>query len=465
MAVGGVGFAGAMASRRPRQCFVPPYLLRSLATTQTAAADAAERWERTLEIDDRVRSERLLQHGLRPGPDGPTPADGSAWVIHTAAGGTDLPGEAVRRAGDPASSDVAVDEAAHGIAGSLALFAEVYGRSSYDGRGATVLATVHYGQDYDNAFWDGRQLVFGDGDGRVFDRFTKPVDVLAHELTHAVTEHTAALDYLGQSGALNESVSDVFAACLKQRLRSQQALEGDWLIGEGLFLPGVSARGLRDMANPGTAYDDPALGRDPQPAHMDAYVETTDDNGGVHINSGIPNRAFHLAAIEIGGSSWEGAGRVWYDALVGGEVGARTDFAGFAAATVAAAARLGESQASAVEQAWAAVGVTPGASTVGPGHTAPAAAAARVSVRRTGGFAGRTSGGEVDLEAGDERAVELRELVERIDLKGVGGGSPHPDRFVYEFDLCGARATVHEQNLTGDLRRIADIVLRAGDTA
>ena len=117
------------------------------------------------------------------------------------------------------------------------MFSEEFGRSSYDGQGAPVVATVHYEKDYDNAFWDGSQLVFGDGDGEVFDRFTKPVDVLAHELTHAVIQHTANLTYEGQSGALNESVADVFGSCLKQRLLGQTVDAADWLIGAGIFLP------------------------------------------------------------------------------------------------------------------------------------------------------------------------------------------------------------------------------------
>ena len=163
---------------------------------------------------------------------------------------------------------------------------------------------MHYEQDYDNAFWDGTQLVFGDGDGQVFGRFTKPVDVLGHEFTHAVTEHTAGLVYEGQSGALNESVSDVFASCLKQRLLGQTRRPGR-LADRRRALPARHQRpaALRDMAAPGTAYDDPALGKDPQVGDMADYVETTDDNGGVHLNSGIPNRAFHLAATAIGGSS------------------------------------------------------------------------------------------------------------------------------------------------------------------
>ena len=224
-----------------RHCFLPPYLLRELARRRPDG----EQWvARHLAQDDAIRLQRAL-------PPNEQAVAGPDWVVHTAENGSELPGRVVRTAGDPASGDPAVDEAADGVAASLAMFSEVYGRDSYDGAGATVLATVHYEQDYDNAFWDGTQLVFGDGDGEVFDRFTKAVDVLGHELTHAVTERTAGLVYEGQSGALNESVSDVFAACLKQRLLGQDAAAADWLIGAELFLPGINARGLRDMAQPG----------------------------------------------------------------------------------------------------------------------------------------------------------------------------------------------------------------------
>jgi Zn-dependent metalloprotease len=169
--------------------------------------------------------------------------------------------------------------------------------------------TVHYEQNYDNAFWNGEQLVFGDGDGTIFGSFTKPIDVLGHEFTDAVTQFMAGLEYQGQPGALNESVSDCFGACLKQRVLGQTADRADWLVGQGIFLPGVHARALRDMAHPGTAYDDPTLGKDPQVGDMSDYVDTTDDNGGVHINSGIPNRAFYLAATTIGGDTWEAPAR------------------------------------------------------------------------------------------------------------------------------------------------------------
>jgi hypothetical protein len=432
-------------SRRSGPCFVPPYLLQEIARNRPEDAG----WVlQMLAHDEQLRLARST-------PSAPAAA-GPAWVVHTAHNGSSLPGDVVRTAGDGPSGDVAVDEAADGVAAALQMYAEVYGRDSYDDAGATVVSTVHYQQRYDNAFWNGEQLVFGDGDGTTFDRFTKPVDVLGHELTHAVTERTAGLVYDGQSGALNESISDVFGSCVKQRVLGQTAQEADWLIGAGLFLPGVQGRALRDMAHPGTAYDDPVLGKDPQPADMAHYVDTTDDNGGVHINSGIPNRAFQLAAVAIGGSSAEGAGRIWYAALTGG-LSSSADFAAFAAATVAAAGEHTE----AVQQAWSTVGVTPSTATSGPGQPPPAGAGTTrtVRVRRTGGFAGLSTAGEVDLDTPDARADELARLVDRIDLREVMGGQPRPDMYVYAFDLCGDLATVPEQHLTPDLRRVADLVL------
>ena len=424
--------------------FVPPYLLRRVSPG-SLAVDGAHRGRRTA---------LLLEGRSVVAPGGP------AWTVHSADHDTTLPGRAVRAAGQRASGDVAVDEAADGITAALALFADVYGRASYDGRGAPVTLTVHYGQDYDNAFWNGVQLVFGDGDGKIFERFTRPVDVLGHELTHAVTEHTAGLRYQDQSGALNESVSDVFASCLKQRLLGQSPDEADWLIGAGIFAPGVRARALRDMAAPGTAYDDPVLGRDPQVGHLDDYVETADDNGGVHINSGIPNRAFQLAAVAVGGTSWEGAGRIWYAALTGGDVRADTDFAGFAAATVAVAGEHADD----VRQAWAAVGVLSAGGVVGGGAGTGVGAAGVagdrvVSVRRSGGFAGLGVDGTIDLAGDDPRAPELAALLGRVDLGAVPGGDPQPDRYVYDLDLCGARCRVPEQHLTPDLARIVELVL------
>jgi Zn-dependent metalloprotease len=423
--------------------FIPGYLLEQLS--RSPEPDVAETGRRTRVIDNHIRDRRLA---TAPAP--PTKT-GAAWEVHDAKNAATLPGDLVRTAGGPEVRDVAVNEAATGITETLALFADL-GRRSYDDEGATVVATVHYEKDYDNAFWDGTQLVFGDGDGTVFGRFTKPIDVLGHELSHAVTEFTANLTYQGQSGALNESVSDVFGACVKQRHLGQDAASADWLVGEGIFVAGVNGKALRSMESPGTAYDDPKLGRDPQVGQMSDYVQTTEDNGGVHINSGIPNRAFVLAAKAIGGDTWSGAGRIWYAALTSG-LAAGSDFATFAAATVTAA---GE-HADAVSQAWATVGVTPGAAS--KASTAPQAPSSAVEVVRSGGVAGIRKHGSVDLDSDDPRAPRARELLDRVDFAAVQDPGPRPDRFTYHFRHRDAECTVPEPALTPDLRDLADLVL------
>ena len=228
-------------------------------------------------------------------------------------------------------------------------------------------SSVHYGSGYDNAFWNGSQMVYGDGDGKLFHRFTLSVDVIGHELTHGVTAHEANLEYQDQPGALNESISDVFGSLVKQRGLGQTAGDADWLIGEGLFTKRVSGRALRSLEAPGTAYDDPVLGKDPQPGHMSDYVETSDDDGGVHINSGIPNHAFYLAATAIGGFAWEKAGRIWYVALRD-RLRHGSDFAEAARLTAAVAADLfgpSSPEAEAVIAAWDTVGAGVG---LLPGH-------------------------------------------------------------------------------------------------
>ena len=426
---------------------VPPFLLERIAAAHPDP-DTCACGARTLEIDAELRTRRATATATAP-TDGNKP-----FAVYTADSGSTLPGRKVRAADAPASGDPAVDEAHEGVRASLALFKEVFGRDSYDGQGAAVVATVHYERDYDNAFWDGTQLVFGDGDGTVFGRFTKPVDVLGHELSHAVTQYTANLTYQGQSGALNESISDVFGSCLKQRLLGQRADEADWLIGEGIFLPSVQGRALRSMAAPGTAYDDPSLGKDPQVATMADYVDTQDDNGGVHTNSGIPNKAFHLAATGLGGTSWDGAGRIWFAALTSG-IGADTDFAGFAAATVTAAEAVSSEAADAVRSAWEQVGVT-GAAGSSTGSAPPAAG--RVAVTRSGGFAGVRQTGELTL-GDDPRTDEVGSLLGRIDLQAVSRSKPQPDRFVYTFEVDGQQVVLGEQDLTPDLGRLARLLL------
>lgn len=271
-----------------------------------------------------------------------------------------LPGQEVRAEGDPPTGDDAVDEAYDHLGATYDLYSDVYDRNSIDNEGLPLNGTVHFGQEYDNAFWDGSRMVFGDGDGELFNRFTIPVDVVGHELTHGVTGDEAGLIYWGQSGALNESVSDVFGSLVKQYQLQQKAEDADWLIGEGLLTDEVNGEALRSMKSPGTAYDDPVLGKDNQPATMADYVRTIADNGGVHTNSGIPNHAFYLAATNIGGYAWDEVGLVWYSVLTGGQLSRSAQFATFANLTVLAAAELFRDDpgvADGVSDAWNQVGI------------------------------------------------------------------------------------------------------------
>ena len=220
-------------------------------------------------------------------------------------------------------------------------------------------STVHYDVDMNNAFWDGTQMVYGDGDGELFQRFTASIDVIGHEMAHGITQDTADLEYRDQPGALNESYSDVFGSLVKQWSLKQTVDEADWLIGQELLMPEVGGVALRSMKAPGTAYDDPVLGKDPQPDHMTKFDTTPLDRGGVHINSGIPNRAFHLTASSIGGYAWEAAARIWYTALTQ-RLRRDSQFSDAAGATVAVASELfGEtsSEEEATRDAWAQVGV------------------------------------------------------------------------------------------------------------
>ncbi|MFC5928974.1 M4 family peptidase [Cryobacterium melibiosiphilum] len=350
---------------RPHRCgIVPPYLLQRLAQLDDPRfAAATEAARHSLLQDTPVREHRaLLGEAVKPpvrAAAGRVPGTPHR-TISDAARLTRLPGRRVRTEGQPALTDVAANEAYDGLGQTQALFWTVFGRDSINGVGLPLDATVHYGRQYDNAFWDGERMVFGDGDGQVFTRFTVSLSVIAHELTHGVTEFTAALAYEGQSGALNESVSDVFGCLVEQHTRGQNVTEASWLVGEGLFTDQVQGLALRSLRAPGTAYDDDVLGEDPQPDHMSGFIVTDDDNGGVHLNSGIPNRAFYLVAEALGGYAWERAGRIWFDTLTGGLLRRHTDFVSFAEATLTCAAdRYGSDSAewAGVQSAWNRVGV------------------------------------------------------------------------------------------------------------
>jgi Zn-dependent metalloprotease len=362
--------------RRPIFCIMPPYILRQIAQrgnpTQRVAAG------RTLALDSTFRMLRATPGNLAPRlPLGAaaTPA-GKRRTIYTAHNQELLPGDVVATEEKPATSrsDAAVYEAFRGLGATWDFYSEIYGRQSIDDEGMPLEATVHYGADYNNAFWNGEQMVFGDGDGEIFNRFTVSLDVIGHELAHGVTEDESGLVYMFQPGALNESLSDVFGSLIKQRAAKQTAARADWLIGAGLLTSAVNGEALRSMKAPGTAYDDPILGKDPQPDHMDNYDNTYQDNGGVHVNSGIPNKAFYQTAVDMGGFAWEKAGRIWYETLRDSALRNNTGFKRFANLTVSTATRLygpGSDEAAIVANAWQTVGIattpraTPAASSSG----------------------------------------------------------------------------------------------------
>ena len=490
--------ASASAPTHPPLCtIVPPYILEALASSDDP--HVAAHAQATLDVDAELREARGIE--LRPSTGAPRrkkrpprPARGTAdapqRAIHDAERGTTLPGTLVRSEGDADTGDREVSEAYDGLGATWDLWQNTYGRNSLDGRGLPLIATVHFSRDYDNAFWDGTQMVFGDGDGVVFLPFTRSVDVIGHELAHGVTQFTSGLNYQDQSGALNESVSDVFGVLVKQRLLGQSADQADWLIGADLLGLDVKGVAIRSMADPGTAYDDPRLGRDPQPGHMRDYVDTRDDNGGVHINSGIPNKAFHVVATTLGGNAWEAAGQVWFDTITG-DISADCDFETFAALTVkAATARhgAGSEVVAAVRAGWVAVGLAdavappdadPSPSGGGQGSPATPSSPAepapkkptsgtQVNVRRTGGFAGRTVERTVTLgELPKADAKAWRSLLADDHLPALAGrasgGSRVPDSFCYgvRCDAPPIDVELPEPHLSDEVRTLLERTLAA----
>jgi len=337
-------------------CFIiPPHILEAIAKN---GSEEQKKWAKdSIEISERIRKKRS-KFVARPSFAKASDGKGKDRIIYTDNDTTNLPGNEIGKEGTP-PTDTSGKEAYDGTGATFDLYWNSYQRNSIDGNGLPLISTVHYSVKYDNAFWDGEQMVYGDGDGQIFGLFTKPIDVTGHELTHGVTQYTANLEYQDQSGALNESFSDVFGTLVKQQSLIQSADKADWLIGEGIFVEKSFGKALRSMKAPGTAYNNSVLGKDPQPSSMKDYLVTSEDNGGVHINSGIPNHAFYLASSSIGGNAWESAGRIWYETLTK-KLKSNTNFTDCAYATIQTAGELfgtGSKEEKAVEDAWKSVGV------------------------------------------------------------------------------------------------------------
>lgn len=280
---------------------------------------------------------------------------GKKRIIQSANNTSILKGNTVRQEGDESTGIEAIDEA-YDYSGILYdFYFEEYKRNSLDGRGMRLLSTVNYGSEFNNAFWNGERMVYGDGDGEYFNRFTRCLEVVGHELTHGVITSSLNLEYRNQAGSLNEAIADVFGLLALQRYKGHTAEQATWIVGEGLFTNKINGLGIRNIKNPGFAYNDEVLGKDPCPAKMSDFVETKENRGGVHINCTIPSHAFYISAVNLGGNAWERLGKVWYNTLTKRLKNRSANFEEWANLTLIVAGRLYGKNSNvfrAVEKGW-----------------------------------------------------------------------------------------------------------------
>ncbi|MGE3843034.1 MAG: M4 family metallopeptidase [Vicinamibacterales bacterium] len=352
-----------MCVRHPLHCIVPPYIVSRLAKS----SDPATRMRAlaNVKMSAVMRAQRELAQAMPGLMVSRAPRQRKHRLVYDARGTDRLPGKLARAEGDKKTADKAVNEAYEHSGSTYDFYERVFDRRSLDDNGMTLVSTVHLADvDEDgefvpmnNAFWNGEQMAYGDGDGIIFRRFTRALEVVGHELSHGVQSFTSNLTYQGQSGALNEHFADVFGVLVRQWSEGEPAERANWVIGSDVLVPGPPRRGIRDMEFPGTAFtDDPDLGTDPQPAHMSKLYKGPADRGGVHINSGIPNRAFVLTAKSIGGKAWELAGRIWYDTLL--QLTSTSQFNDCARISLQIAATHGPAARKAVQAAWRVVGLS-----------------------------------------------------------------------------------------------------------
>ncbi|KAL9595983.1 MAG: hypothetical protein Q9219_006106 [cf. Caloplaca sp. 3 TL-2023] len=270
----------------------------------------------------------------------------------------ELPGALRRRYGEPAVDDKTVNVCYDAVNKAQEFFRNNYGWDSVDDKNHPIVGTVHFGEKLANAFWFAghNQMMYGDG-FELMTNFVGSYEVVGHELTHGIVQFSSGLIYEGMSGALSEHVADVMGTLLEQWVHNLPADQADWLLAQDVLLPDNPKVAMRSMKAPGTAYDDPRIGKDTQPGHMQDYLFTPHDHGGVHANSGIPNHAFYLAATRFGGNAWEVPGRTWFAAMTTAKP--RETFWDFAGRTVAEAEKETShpTWAGIVEQAWIDVGI------------------------------------------------------------------------------------------------------------
>ncbi|OJT20212.1 peptidase M4 [Archangium sp. Cb G35] len=287
--------------------------------------------------------------------------------VYSANNGSTTPGTLKRSEGQAPIGDAHVDMNYDMLGTTYNCYQTLFGRDSYDNAGATLISTVHYGSNYVNAYWDGTQMVYGDGNNSDSIELGKDLDVTVHELTHAVTDTESDLIYSGESGGLNESMSDIFAGVCESWTRNWAVDADVFMIGEDIWTPGTPNDALRYMDDP--AKDDVSL---------DFYGDYS-SGVDVHYSSGISNLVFSLLSkggVHPRGKSTnvvpaigpEKAGRIFYKANTD-LFTASTTFEQAKTYTLQAAEALygaGSAEASAVNEAWKAVGVPPPPPVVNP---------------------------------------------------------------------------------------------------
>lgn len=379
-------------------------------------------------------------------------AHGKRRMTYTADNSTDIPGRLLIDEGE--RSRDAIAQAAHDNAGKVYdYYFNTFRRDGLDDQGSPMVSTVHYGsdpEDAENAAWIGeaQQMIYGDG-GRIFKPLPYGLDVVGHEFTHGIIDNTSGLIYEGQSGALNESYADAFGALIDR---------GNWTIGEAVIKsPPFPLKFLRSLEDPNGrgSYDtrDP-LGSVGQPAHMNEYAELPytrkGDNGGVHVNSGIPNLAAFLIARAVGPEKME---QIYYRTLTQ-SLSPNSDFADAARLTIRAAQDLyGNTEANAIRTALSQVGLrTEGSSQAPPPASTPGAQGQKQPVPTEKAPAGCTNlivngtfegdGGWTSiLGKGEDNLIETELPHTGARSAWLGGTDKEPIMYIYQDVRIPANAT------------------------
>jgi Zn-dependent metalloprotease len=299
----------------PCTCFIVPRdVLTRLSHDSDLSAELRKRLFDTAQVSHelrllRIQAAKLTSVAMAHATEFADLASSPAVTVYDCKHTQHLPGVPVPNPGN--SSDTTAKRAFDETTNVAKFYKEVFNRNSIDNHGMTMMSTIHYGNKYDNAMWNGTQMVYGDGDNSLFVDFTSGNDVIGHELTHGVTQYSLQLDYEDDAGGLNESVSDCFGSMFRQWEAKQDVKTADWLIGHDIMGPTAKAKGftcLRDMAAPDAKH---CLA--PQPTQYSQITPGMDP----HYSSGPPNLAFCTACKTLGGTSWEYIGQVWYRSLTG----------------------------------------------------------------------------------------------------------------------------------------------------